>query len=201
MMIDLIYAILLVLATIKGFQRGLIVGLFSFVALVVGLAAALKLSAIVAGYLSDSVKISAEWLPFISFLAVFIGVVLLIRLGAKAIESAIEVVMLGWLNRIGGILLYIAMYTLVYSVLLFYAGKMDMIQTEAIERSLTYSWIEPLGPKVIGAIGSIIPWFKDLFGELTAFFETNISRRRADKASNRMFFHVFTHIKAHERNS
>lgn len=171
MMIDLIYAILLVLATIKGFQRGLIVGLFSFVALVVGLAAALKLSTIVAGYLGDTVNISAEWLPFISFLAVFIGVVLLIRLGAKAIESAIEVVMLGWLNRIGGILLYIAMYTLVYSVLLFYAGKMDLIQSETIEKSVTYTWIEPLGPKVIGAIGSIIPWFKDLFGELTAFFE------------------------------
>lgn len=104
MIIDIIYAILLVLAIIKGFQRGLIVGIFSFVALVVGLAAALKLSTVVAGYIGDSVHISAEWLPFISFLVVFIGVVLLIRLGAKAIESAVEVVMLGWLNRIGGIL-------------------------------------------------------------------------------------------------
>lgn len=171
MIIDLIYALLLVLATIKGFQRGLIVGLFSFVALVVGLAAALKLSTVVAGYLADSVNISAQWLPFVAFLVVFIGVVLLIRLGAKAIESAVEVVMLGWLNRLGGILLYIAMYTLVYSVLLFYAGKMGFIQTETIEKSMSFSWIEPLGPKVIGAIGQLIPWFKDLFGELTAFFE------------------------------
>ena len=171
MIIDLIYALLLVLATIKGFQRGLIVGLFSFVALVVGLAAALKLSTVVAGYLADSVNISAQWLPFIAFLVVFIGVVLLIRLGAKAIESAVEVVMLGWLNRLGGILLYIAMYTLVYSVLLFYAGKMGLIQEATIEKSMTFYWIEPLGPQVIGAIGSIIPWFKDLFGELTAFFD------------------------------
>jgi membrane protein required for colicin V production len=171
MMIDLIYALLLVLATIKGFQRGLIVGLFSFVALVVGLAAALKLSSVVAGYLADSVNISAEWLPFVAFLVVFIEVVLLIRLGAKAIESAVEVVMMGWLNRLGGILLYIAMYTLVYSVLLFYAGKMGFIQPETIEKSITFSWIEPLGPKVIGVIGQLIPWFKDLFGELTAFFE------------------------------
>lgn len=171
MMIDLIYALLLVLATIKGFQRGLIVGLFSFVALVVGLAAALKLSTVVAGYLSDSVNISAQWLPFVAFLVVFIGVVLLIRLGAKAIESAVEVVMLGWLNRLGGIVLYIAMYTLVYSVLLFYAGKMEFIHAETIEKSMTFPWIGPLGPKVIGAIGQLIPWFKDLFGELTAFFE------------------------------
>jgi membrane protein required for colicin V production len=171
MIIDIIYAILLVLAVIKGFQRGLIVGIFSFVALVAGLAAALKLSTVVAGYIGDSVHISAEWLPFISFLVVFIGVVLLIRLGAKAIESAVEVVMLGWLNRIGGILLYVAMYTLVYSVLLFYAAKMDLLRPETIEKSIVYTWIEPLGPKVIGLIGQVLPWFKDLFGELTAFFD------------------------------
>lgn len=171
MIIDIIYAILLVLAIIKGFQRGLIVGIFSFVALVVGLAAALKLSTVVAGYIGDSVHISAEWLPFISFLVVFIGVVLLIRLGAKAIESAVEVVMLGWLNRIGGIFFYVAMYTLVYSVLLFYAAKMDLLRPETIDKSIVYTWIEPLGPKVIGLIGQVLPWFKDLFGELTAFFD------------------------------
>ncbi len=171
MIIDIIFAALLVLAIIKGVQRGLIVGLFSFVALIVGLAAALKLSTVVAGYLGQSVNISAEWLPFVSFLAVFIVVVLLIRLGAKAIESAVEVVMMGWLNRLGGILLYIAMYTLVYSVLLFYAAKMNILQTATIEKSLTYEWIAPLGPKVIGVIGSLLPWFKDMFGELTAFFE------------------------------
>jgi membrane protein required for colicin V production len=171
MIIDLIFGILLVLAVFKGFQRGLIVGVFSMLALLVGLAAALKLSTVVAGYIGNSVNVSAEWLPFVSFLAVFIIVVLLIRLGAKAIESAVEVVMLGWLNRLGGILLYIAMYTLVYSVLLFYAGKMEILQPETMQKSITYEWIQPLGPKVIGWIGQVLPWFKDMFGELTAFFE------------------------------
>jgi membrane protein required for colicin V production len=171
MIIDIVFAILLVLAIIKGYQRGLIVGIFSFVALVVGLAAALKLSTVVAGYIGDSVNVSAEWLPLISFLVVFVIVVVLIRLGAKAIESAVEVVMLGWLNRLGGILLYIAMYTLVFSVLLFYAAKMELLQPETIEKSATYSWIQPLGPKVIGVIGQVLPWFKDLFAELTAFFD------------------------------
>ena len=161
----------MVLALFKGFQRGLIVGLFSFVALLVGLAAALKLSTVVAGYLGDSVNISAEWLPLVSFLLVFVGVVLLIRLGAKAIESAVEVVMLGWLNKLGGVLLYMAMYILVYSVLLFYASKMELLQTATIEKSMTYEWIQPLGPKVIGVIGDLLPWFKDMFAELTAFFE------------------------------
>jgi membrane protein required for colicin V production len=36
---------------------------------------------------------------------------------------------------------------------------------------MTYDWIQPLGPKVIGVIGDLLPWFKDMFAELTAFFE------------------------------
>ncbi len=176
MIIDIIYAILLVLATIKGFQRGLIVGVFSFLAVIIGLAAALKLSLVAAGYIGSAVNISAAWLPFVSFLLVFIVVVILIRLGANAIESTVEVVMLGWLNRLGGILLYIALYTLVFSVLLFYADKMAIIQPAAKEASLSFSYITPLGPKVINALGQMLPWFRDMFADLSAFFES-VSRQ------------------------
>lgn len=101
MLIDLLFVILLVLAVIKGFQRGLIVGIFSFVAILVGLAAAIKLSAVVAGYIGESVRISDQWLPVISFAVVFIAVVLLVRLGANLLEKTVEIGMLGWLNRLG----------------------------------------------------------------------------------------------------
>ena len=80
MIIDIICIILLVLAVIKGFQRGLIVGVFSLLAVIIGLAAAIKLSAVVASHIGEAVKISDRWLPVLSFAVVFIAVVLLIRL-------------------------------------------------------------------------------------------------------------------------
>ncbi|MFZ1856027.1 MAG: CvpA family protein, partial [Chitinophagaceae bacterium] len=51
MLIDLIFAVILVLAILKGYQRGLVIGLFSLVAVIIGLAAAMKLSTVVAGYI------------------------------------------------------------------------------------------------------------------------------------------------------
>ena len=84
MIIDIVFLILVILAVIKGFRRGLIVGLFSFIAIIVGLAAAIKLSIVVAGYIGSAVNVSDRWLPVISFLVVFIAVVLLIRLGGKS---------------------------------------------------------------------------------------------------------------------
>lgn len=171
MLIDIVFAVLMVLAVWKGYSRGLIVGLFSLVAVIIGLAAAMKLSAVVAAYIGKSVKVSDEWLPVISFIVVFVGVILLIRLGANAIERTVEVVTLGWLNKLGGIVLYVAIYTIVFSILLFYAVQLKWLNQETIQHSVTYQWIQPIGPAVINTFGSLIPFFRDMFAELESFFD------------------------------
>lgn len=176
MLIDIIFAVLLVLAILRGYGQGLIVGIFSLVAIIIGLAAALKLSAATAPWIGRTLKIAEEWLPFIAFLVVFLIVVLLIRLGAKAIEKTVEVTLLGWINKLAGAILYIAIYTLVFSVLLFYAVQMQLLQPETIEKSITYEYIKPWGPKVIGAFGDLIPLFKNVFNELEDFFDNIASQ-------------------------
>ncbi|MFZ1534289.1 MAG: CvpA family protein [Chitinophagaceae bacterium] len=171
MLIDIIFAVILVLAILKGYQRGLVIGLFSLVAVIIGLAAAMKLSTVVAGYIGKAVKVSEEWLPVISFAVVFVIVLLFIRLGARAIEKAIEVVLLGWVNKIGGIILFAAIYITVFSVLLFYAEQMKLLQADTIDKSVTYSFVQPWGPKAMNGFGSIVPIFKDMFSELEQFFD------------------------------
>jgi membrane protein required for colicin V production len=171
MILDLIYVVIVILAIFHGYRRGLIVGLFSLVAVIIGLAAAMKLSIVAGGYISRVINISKEWLPIISFAVVFLLVVLLIRWGAGAIQKMVEMVMLGWANKIGGILFYVAIYTIVFSVLLFYAEQMKLLQPETINKSVIYSFVQPLGPKVINGLGSIIPVFKNMFGELEQFFD------------------------------
>jgi len=170
MFIDLIFAAILVLACIKGYQRGLIIAVFSIVAFIVGLAAALKCSALVAGYLKGSISVSAKWLPFISFFIVFIGVVLLVRLGGKMVEKTFQMVLLGWVNRAGGVILFAALYTIIFSIFLFYAEKLHLLQPSTISSSQTYSLVQPWGPRVINGFGKLIPVFKDMFSELESFF-------------------------------
>ena len=170
MLIDIIFALLMVLAIIQGYRRGLIAAVFSFIAIIIGLAAALKLSAAVARYIGHSVKVSDKWLPVISFILVFIVVVILVRLGAKAIQKITETVLLGWVNRLGGIILYAAIYISVFSVILFFANQVKIIKSETIATSSTYSFIEPWGPKIINGFAALIPFFKDMFAELEHFF-------------------------------
>ena len=99
-MIDIVFAVLIVIAIVKGYQKGLIIALFSIIAFIVGIAAAVKLSAAVAVYLQDNLSVSAKWLPIISFAVVFLAVVILVRLVEKLFEKTFQMVMLGWINRI-----------------------------------------------------------------------------------------------------
>ena len=171
MFVDIIGLILLVWATFKGLRNGLIVGLFSFFAFIIGLAAALKLSAVAAEYIGTNTNIGKRWLPFIAFTAVFLIVVFLVRLGAKAIEGVLRIAMLGWLNKLGGIVLYTLLYFFIFSIILFYTAQLHLIKNETLETSVLYPYLQPLAPKIINALGSLLPFFQNMFSELEAFFE------------------------------
>jgi membrane protein required for colicin V production len=172
MIIDVAFFILMVIAVFKGFTKGFVVGIFSFIAFIIGLAAALKLSVIVTHHLQTSSGIPGKWLPVISFVLVFIVVVLLVNIGARILKKVISLVMLGWIDKLGGILLYIGIYTIIFSVFLFFGEKTFLIKPGTIEASSVYDYVAPWGPKVINNLGKIIPVFKDLFLQLQSFFET-----------------------------
>lgn len=171
-MLDIIFAILIIIACVKGYQKGLIIAVFSVVAFIVGLAAALKLSVLVAGWLGSHSAINTKWLPVISFALVFFAVVFLVRLGAKAVEKTFQMAMLGWVNRIGGMFFYSILYIMIFSIFLFYAEKVHLIDTAAVQSSQTYPFVQPWGPVVIDGFGKVIPVFKDMFTELETFFGT-----------------------------
>lgn len=171
MFIDILFAVLLVMACIKGYSKGLIIALFSVLAFIIGLAAAMKLSTVAADYLKANLNVGAQWLPFLSFILVFLAVVLLVRWGAKLIEKTVSFAMLGWVNKIGGVLLYVALYTIILSIILFYAQKINLVNAETIVASKTYAFIQPWGPKAIDGLGVVLPWFKNMFGELQQFFD------------------------------
>ena len=171
MIIDVIFVLLLILAISKGFRNGFIVAAFSFLGVIIGLAAAMKLSALVAGWLQDSTHLAATWLPFLSFIFIMIGVMLLVRVGALLIQSAMEMVLLGWINKLSGIVLYAALYTTMFSVLLFYAEKIHWIKADTFLASRSFAFIQPWGPKAISLFGAVIPLFKGMFEELSHFFE------------------------------
>ena len=171
MVIDIIFILVLIMAIFNGLRKGFILGIFSFLAIIIGLAAALKLSVVVSRYLEGSVVETTKWLPVVSFFLVFIIVIIITGLLARMIRQALKFAILGWLDSIGGMVLYIVLYSIVFSIFLFYADKLALLKPDVMSNSKTYSYIAPWGPMVLNNLGKIIPIFKDVFAELEAFFD------------------------------
>ncbi len=172
MLIDTFYVIILIFAVIKGFSRGIVVAIFSYLAIIIGLAAAIKLSTAVAGWLKDSLHFTSAWLPFLAFALVMVIVFFVVKLAANMVQKAIAFLMMGWADRVGGVLLYALIYTTVYSIVLFFAINIHVLHQDVVASSKTYDFIQPFGPKIINTMGDWIPWFKNMFNQLETFFES-----------------------------
>jgi membrane protein required for colicin V production len=171
MIIDALFILLFAFAVFKGFTKGFIVAVFSFVAGILGIAAAMKFSVAVAGWLQNYTSVSGAWLSFAAFLIVLFGVIITIRIVAKIIEKSVEFILMGWLNKLAGIIFYLLIYLCIFSVLLFFAVQMKILSEETITSSKTYPFVQPFGPVIIDGFGKIIPFFKNMFSELEMFFE------------------------------
>jgi len=143
-MIDILFLGMMAIAVFKGIRNGLIVAIFSIVGWILGIIAAFKFSNVAAGYLKGLVSMSPRTLYILSFIIVFLLVMLLVNLGAKLVEKTVELAFMGWINRLGGIFFYVLLYTLIFSVMIYFAERVKLISDESIAASRVYPWVKPI---------------------------------------------------------
>jgi len=166
--LDILIIILLGYAAFKGWCRGLIMALFSFAGMILGIFLAMKFSAAVALYLEKHSSIPDMWLPVAAFVIILLGVGLLVRLVGGILEKTAELSMLGPANKLGGALLYIVLYGLLISILLYYAtnsGLCDPVQSGVA------GFLQEAGAWVMENAGQWIPGLGNTLRDLDSFFE------------------------------
>jgi membrane protein required for colicin V production len=170
-MIDIVFYIIVLMALVRGWRKGLIRALFSAVCGIIGLAAAVKLSAVLATHMKSDLHVSGRWLPVIAFVLIFVLVILLVSWAGKLLDKLIKLVLMEWLNKLGGILLFLLLYLSVYSIILFYGTRTHIISKQAVEDSHCYTLIAPFGPAVIRFFTGFLPFGQDMFIALEGFFD------------------------------
>jgi membrane protein required for colicin V production len=171
MTIDIIALILLILLFVRGYRKGIIVALCSVIAILAGLTCAMALSAKLAIYLQDKGYVSSGWAPILSYVVLFIAVVWLVRLLAKLIDNFSNSILLGWVNKSIGGLLYALTGMVVYSSLLWLCRYAHILPAETLVHSKTYPYLEPIAPWVFEHIGRVLPFAKDIFADMRDFFD------------------------------
>jgi membrane protein required for colicin V production len=170
MVLDVIGIAIIILFFIRGYMKGFIIAAFSVLAILLGIICSLKLSHKLADYLLCKGWVTSGWSQVISYVVLFIGVVLVVRAIANAIEAALKLAMLGMVNRLVGGILYLFLAAIVWSIFLWIFNQLHVIKPETIAASKTYSWFAPIAPWVFEHIGKVWPFAKNIFADLQHFF-------------------------------
>lgn len=168
---DIIILLVLVLAVYKGWTKGFIMSVFIFLSYFIALALAFHLSGKVAGYFKETAGSDSKWYSFLAFLAVMIGAVILIRLLGKLIEKTAELMLLGLINRILGIVIFGFLYIGLVAVAIVYLKQYGLVGDDVLKDSKTGQYLVPFGNWTITHFTNWLPEMKNLFNNSSEFIQ------------------------------
>lgn len=160
--VDIVIAVILAWAGWKGFRKGLVVEIFSILALFAGLYLAIRFSDVVAIWLRDDLGMQREWIPIVSFAIIFIAVLISVHLAARAIGKMLDLMALGFINKASGALFALMKVSLIMSFSLMlirpFTAKMQLPPEEHLENSMLYEPLRLLAPAVMPLIEESEVW-------------------------------------------
>ncbi len=157
--LDLILLICLVPAAIQGFTKGFITQLIGFVAVLVGAWVSYHFSGLVSEFLKTWFEVSPAVLQIISFVLLFIVVVFVLNLIGKALKAILKFAMLGWADKLLGVVLSLLMTCLVLGLLIILFNtintKFELVSEEVLSQSILYGPLRDIAY-------TVFPYFKEL---------------------------------------
>lgn len=166
MLIDILLLLLLILAIYKGWTKGFIMAIFVFVSYFIALALAFHFSGTVEGYMREHAGSDSKWYSFLSFILVMIAGIIAVRLIGKLIEKSAELLLLGFFNRLLGMLIMAVIYTSFFAVVLVYCSRFGVVGEGSSSDSRTFVYLIKYGHWVVSTFSSWLPALKNLFNDV-----------------------------------
>jgi len=159
--IDIILVVCFLPAIFFGLKNGLVKQLVSVCVIFFGIKLSIKYAGIVSERIINSgVGIPEFWTSIISFILIFTIIAIVFSLLGRAIEKVVKITLLGWLNKLLGLILSCFVFLVVISVLVYFVNSANLafhiIPDEKIAESRIY-------PVMLNFAQSVFPLIKSLF--------------------------------------
>jgi len=166
MIIDGIIGVSLALAFIRGWKKGILWAVASFAAVILGSLVSLKLAHRFSLLIQEQNIIDSRYTLVLSYILLFLLVMYGLRFLIKMVEKLMQSLLLGWVNRLAGGLLYILFSAFMLSSIFWLTNEAGVLTQEAKEESQLYAIVEPLAPQGIELGGEVLPFLKDLYQDV-----------------------------------
>ena len=161
--LDIIILLCFIPAIITGLKKGLVTQIFEIVSVIAGAWLSYRFSGLLCKYLAPYIETSEPILHIIAFVIIMIVAVLFFRLIGKGVETIVKLVLLGWLNKLLGVVFAILKVGLILGLVIIVFNTINaqvgLVKDEVLSSSVLY---EPLK----NAAYSVFPYFKELLTKI-----------------------------------
>lgn len=158
--LDVILLICFIPALIQGLKKGFISQVISIVSLIAGVWMSFEFSTAVSAWLAQYVEASEKLLKIASFAIIMIGVFIILGIVGKSLEGILKFVMLGWLNRLLGVVFAFIKTVLVIGIVIILFNSLNnslnLVSEETLAQSVLY-------PPLKDMAYTIFPYLKEIF--------------------------------------
>jgi len=162
--IDIVILLVLLFGGYKGYRSGFISEVIFLVASVIGIITAFHFGADVGLWISQKVDIDTTFLPFVGFLFIFLGVLILVSILGRIVKSSIDKTLLGDFDSAFGAMTGAIKWAFFISVFFWIFHFLDFqLSAEWTEDSWLLPYVEGLAPFMAKIVGTFFPAVRELF--------------------------------------
>lgn len=157
--IDIIIVISLIIAVIQGLRKGFIAQVIAIISIILGLWMSFHFADFVSRWLAGHIPGSEQVLKIAAFAIILVIVIFALWALGKLLETTIKIIMLGWLNRLLGVLFSLLKAFLIIGLLILaFAAINDafhMVDTKYLDSSVFYYPVRNFA-------NNVFPYLKEL---------------------------------------
>lgn len=173
--IDIILIVLLGIGTYRGFQTGLLMQLLGIIAFFLAIIGGFHLMYWGTELLGEHLNGYESILPIISFVIIFIVIIVTINLIGKGLKAVLNMTILGSFDNITGAIVGFFKWALVLSILIWVAGTFGLFPLEEYyEDTIILPLVASIGPFLLETFSGILPLLEDVTGQQNDYQQASI---------------------------
>ncbi|MBR5862710.1 MAG: CvpA family protein [Bacteroidales bacterium] len=160
--VDIILLICFIPALISGIRKGFISQVISIVSIIAGVWVSFKFSTQVGEWLGQHIEAAENVLKLISFVIIMIAVFAGLALIGKLLEGLIKFVMLGWVNKLLGVVFALLKTGLIVGLLIMVFcslnNNLHLVSDDILAESVLFTPLKNIAYTVFPYLKSLIFW-------------------------------------------
>lgn len=161
--IDIVILIPLLFGAYQGYKKGFSMTIFKMLALILGVILGFKLVHISAQFLAPHIGDANGFLPIISFLSVFILVIVGVNFTGKMVKKVLDMTLLGSFDNIAGAALNLLKWSFIVGTIFWLMERGGIaISEEQTKDSFLYPVLIKSSPAIIDFFSQIMPFASNI---------------------------------------